>query len=423
MRLSLPAQVLSSGYDLPTHYQHGRRTHTWASCAPIVAVLAAIWLTTYAYFDHVSARDPTSYFFDRTRAYKQKYSSHRAAQADAFIAKTQPDVDGTKNVKIPPRMCIGIATVSRRGTQFVSSTVGSLLEGLSNHERESIFVNILIAHSDPDKHPNAKDTWMQKLPDRILQYNREDPDFDRIVSWEEGGWYRNKTIFDYTYLLRDCYNTGAEFVAMIEDDTLAARGWYSEALDALETVKAKMKTRPEIRWAYLRLFYVEDLLGWNSEQWLTYLFWSAAVWACVLASMLYAKQRSVRYLENFSRNSILLTSITATAAYIGLYFMAGRQTVQPIAAGIQEMNKYGCCSQALVFPRAIVPLVLVRSDLTTDWLVDMMIEQISNKEHLDRWATVPALFQHVGTTSSKGYGFDDNARELWNFRFEDRRIP
>lgn len=29
-------------------------------------------------------------------------------------------------------------------------------------------------------------------------------------------------------------------------------------------------------------------------------------------------------------------------------------------------------------------------------------------------------FPHIGTTSSKGYGFDTNTRELWNFRFEDR---
>lgn len=90
----------------------------------------------------------------------------------------------------------------------------------------------------------------------------------------------------------------------------------------------------------------------------------------------------------------------------------------PIAAGVHEMNKYGCCSQGFVFPRTIIPPLLERADLETDWLVDMMIEKIADKEQYIRWAVVPSLLQHIGVVSSKGFGFDDTARRLWNFRFE-----
>lgn len=90
-----------------------------------------------------------------------------------------------------------------------------------------------------------------------------------------------------------------------------------------------------------------------------------------------------------------------------------------MSTGVRPMNKYGCCSQALAYPRPIILLILSESDLTTDWLVDMMIKEIADEEHLQRWSP-PALFPHVGDTSSKGYGFDNNARELWTFRFEEQ---
>jgi len=102
--------------------------------------------------------------------------------------------------------------------------------------------------------------------------------------------------------------------------------------------------------------------------------------------------------------------------------MAGRQTMWPISTDVQPMNKYGWNTQALVFPRSLVLLIVSISDPTTHWLVGMMIEKITNKEHLQPWSLLPALFQHIGITSSKAYEFDDNARDLLIFRFEDHPI-
>lgn len=73
---------------------------------------------------------------------------------------------------------------------------------------------------------------------------------------------------------------------------------------------------------------------------------------------------------------ICLISFIFIPAAIILHFMAGMQTVWPISPGVHEMNKYRCCSQGLVFPRSIIPSFIERTDPTTDWLVDMMVEKI-----------------------------------------------
>jgi hypothetical protein len=50
----------------------------------------------------------------------------------------------------------------------------------------------------------------------------------------------------------------------------------------------------------------------------------------------------------------------------------------PLPPGVYEMNRYGCYSQGLVFPQDIVPRFLEYTDLTTDWLVNMMVEKIAD---------------------------------------------
>ena len=378
-----------------------------------------LYFLSIQYYRHASYRDPTSYFFDSRRAYQRIYSADRIEEARVYLSDSQYAYKPNRSSSETPFMCVGIATVARRGEQYVGITVGSLLAGLNQAERDQIFLNILVGHTDLSVHPVFAEEWMTVLPDRVLGYAKDSKDSRLIQEWEEGGWYRNKTIYDYTYLLKDCYNTGAEYVMMIEDDTLAVGGWYARAVDALKNVQSEMRLRPKQQWLYLRLFYADDLLGWNSEQWLTYFFWSFTVWFTLTSLIVMAKNRLKRQLDFLSPPIIAVVSLTFIPAVIALHFLAGKQTMWPIAPGIHQMNKYGCCSQGFIFPRALIPQLLERTDLETDWLVDMMIEQIADKEGWIRWVIVPALLQHLGATSSKGYGFDDSARRLWNFRFEE----
>jgi len=388
------------------------------SRAPVklLACFLIFYLFLTQYYRHANYRDPTSFFFDPNRAYEGTYSMGRIREADAFIKSAELLPADLTTSQQPPAMCIGIATVARRDEQYVRRTIGSLLDGLTDEERRTIYLNILIGHTELIKHPISGDRWIRALPNKVLKYKEND--VPRIKNWEEGGWYRNKTIFDYTYLLNDCYSTGARYIAMIEDDTLAVEGWYPRALEALRNIETEMSRRPGRSWVFLRLFYTEDLFGWNSEDWPIYVFWSFVTWVLTTSLMIFARSRS-RAVQNFMPNtSVLAISVVCIPALVALFFACGRNSIWPLKPGIHEMNKNGCCSQGYVYPRDIVASLLQKTDLETDWLVDMMVEKISDKEGWIRWATTPALLQHIGSTSSKGYGFDQTAGHLWNFGFE-----
>ncbi|KAL6243574.1 hypothetical protein RBB50_009567 [Rhinocladiella similis] len=363
-------------------------------------------------------RDPTSAFFDARRAYLTRYSAHRLREAEAYIATLE---HGKKTETSPGEqtLCLGIATVARRDHQYVRSTVGSLFAGLSENERNKIFFNFFIAHVDPSTHPVFGEKWLDALPDRLLEYPHEGSDRDQIQIWEEGGWYRNKSIYDYKYLLRDCYETKAPYIAIIEDDTLAVGDWFRRLLDALEIVQKKTEEQfPGQNWIYLRLFYSDNLLGWNSEDWPTYLFWSFVAWSSISAAMLGLRRHFPRKLEYMTTGVMAAISLVCVPAPTVLFFLAGKQSMMPISPGIQLMAKYGCCSQGFVYPRTVIPQVINQVRLETKGLVDMQIERVADQGQYMRWAVVPPLLQHIGATSSKGYGFDDIARQIWNFRYE-----
>jgi hypothetical protein len=375
-----------------------------------------LYLLSFRYYHGLSYRDPTSFFFDADRAYERGYSAKRVEEANTFIENAAHVRPPTGNPSEQPTLCVGIVSVRRRGDQYVGLTVGSLLDGLSESERRKMLLYLRIGNTNPSDHPMYSEKWVETLPDRLLTYSKDDPDFEQLQQWEEGGWYRNKTIYDFTTLMSECYKSGAEYVAMLEDDTLAVKGWFPSAMRALSTVQQRTAGRD---WIYLRLFYIDGLLGWNSEDWPKYLTWSFIIWAALTAGMTVSKRKFHRELRSIPNSTIWLTSCIFIPAAIGLHFMAGRQTMWPLAPGVHEMNKYGCCSQGLVFPRSIIPRFLEQTDLTTDWLVDMMVEKIADSQRWARFAVVPPLLQHIGSTSSKGYGFDNSASTIWNFRFEE----
>lgn len=402
-------------------HQRGRLSLLQCLSPPVLVLLtySLFFAAIYQYLKFHSSRDPTSYFFDSKHAYQKLYSAQRSTEAEKFLRNAVAAPGLGQSREIAPKVCVGVATVARRGDQYVDLTIGSLLDGLSSAQRSELFLDILIGHTDPAQHPSFAHKWLDVLPDRILYYRDDAATTAQIHAWEEGGWYRNKSIYDYTYLLNDCYNTGAEYVVMLEDDTVAARNWYSRTLQALHDIEER--TRNDLRgpkWIYLRLFYSDDLQGWNSEEWPRYLAWSSLIWTLCTITLLACRSRLKRGPERFSLPLVVVVVSVCIPATIALYFLAGKQTVAPLRAGVQLMNRFGCCSQGLVFPRSMIPDLIANTDLTTDWLVDMMVEKIADAEGWDRWAIVPPVLQHIGATSSKGYGFDDNAKQLWNFGFE-----
>ncbi|KAL4790936.1 hypothetical protein BDV19DRAFT_381918 [Aspergillus venezuelensis] len=400
--------------DVSRYFHFGR--FSLSATGILVLTYLFLYILSLRYYHGLSYRDPTSLFFDASRAYERHYSAKRVEEAEKFIANAADVKPPIRETGEQASLCVGIVSVKRRGDQYVGLTVGSLLDGLSEEERKQMLFYLRIGNTNFADHPIYAEKWVETLPDRLLTYSQDDPDFLQLKEWEEGGWYRNKTIYDFTTLMNECYESGADYIAMLEDDTLAVKGWFPAAMQALDTVQTRTDGKD---WIYLRLFYIDGLLGWNGEEWPKYLFLSFIIWGALTGAMLAAKRTFRSELRSVPNNAIWITSGIFIPAAIGLHFMAGRQTMWPLAPGVHEMNKYGCCSQGLIFPRSVVPQFLEHTDLTTDWLVDMMVEKIADAQGWSRWAVVPPLLQHIGATSSKGYGFDNSASTIWNFRFEE----
>ncbi|KAL8868553.1 MAG: hypothetical protein Q9174_004915, partial [Haloplaca sp. 1 TL-2023] len=228
--------------------------------------------------------------------------------------------------------------------------------------------------------------------------------------------YRRKAIFDYVYLLEKCVDTGAAWVAMIEDDTLAVAGWFSRAMRALDIADSK-----STNWLYLRLFYTEEFLGWNSEEWPTY-FLSSLFLTLAVAAFLVALQH-LRFHVSISNTTIVTTCFVCLPAYILLYFLAGRLSMRPLSSGVHEMPKFGCCGQGFIFPTHAAARVVAMLRERKSGFVDMILEEWANKEKLTRFAIFPSLLQHIGGHSSKGDDFKRNQRlsvaeRIFNFGFE-----
>ena len=413
MRLK-PTIILGRFDDEPKYFSH---TLLQPTNLCIILCYCVSYLAVYQYCRHVYSRDPTSFFFDPSKGYRRVYSLEREAQADAYIEAANQSVN-EPSPQSNPAICLGIATIARSKEQYIRRTIGSLYEGLSDRQRSNIHLAVFFAQTDPYQHPIYNEPWLKSVANQIVEYNGDDQDIAHLRLLEETHQYWNKSMYDYEYLLKVCLDTTAEWIIIVEDDVLAKQGWYSELTAALEYLQTHVGQHA---WLYLRLFYTEKLFGWNSEEWPHYLGWSTLAFLITTTILVTSRSYSHRLRKHLSNTSIAIISCFCLPATISLYFMAGRVSMQPPPKGLQRMEKFGCCSQGLVFPRQMVPRAIETVHHATNkrYYVDMTLERWANTEGLARFALVPPLLQHVGSKSSKGSKFDEGANSIWNFAFED----
>ncbi|KAI4183961.1 MAG: hypothetical protein LQ346_006208 [Caloplaca aetnensis] len=378
-----------------------------------------LYLLLVQFCKHAFDRDPTSAFFDPSKAYKHRYSWQRRQQADSFIDAANSSTAYDNQVRGSDlTMCLGMTTVKRTNEQYVHSAYGSLMEGLAVDERKQIYSTILIGHTNPEYHPIYHEPWL-RLTNNILTYNTSDKkQMDLLLKWEQEEDYRRKAIYDYAYLLKSCVDSGAAWVAIVEDDIIAVAGWYPRTMLALNIIESMSKNTD---WLYLRLFFTEQFLGWNSEFWPTYLLASVAIVLAVASLLLIL--RGLRFHTSISGWIVLTVCFVCTPACILLYFMAGRVSMIPMAPGVHEMSEFGCCGQGLIFSSDTAGRVRDKLEEKELGFVDMIIEEWANEEKLRRYAIVPSLLQHVGGHSSKGNDFSPAepmsvAERIFNFGFE-----
>src|SRR5204863_7772142 len=68
---------------------------------------------------------------------------------------------------------------SWRGNYF-QTTVGSLLQGLTEEERADIHLLLFITHTDPNAHPAYLEKWLSAAADTVLIYDLKAKEFEHI---------------------------------------------------------------------------------------------------------------------------------------------------------------------------------------------------------------------------------------------------
>ncbi|OCL11448.1 integral membrane protein [Glonium stellatum] len=314
------------------------------------------------------------------------------------------------NSSIPPR--------------YFRTAVGSFLHGLDESERNDIYLILFIAQTDPTLHPAWSEGWMEKVADKVIAYGPEEQ-WKHLQELERNKELREKALFDYTYLLKECNKVRAKYIAMIEDDVIAMDGWYHRTRQALAQAEEQTKRSTKDSFLYLRLFYTEQFLGFNSEGWLTYLVASVAAVTVEMLLLLAIRLRFPKYGGFLTYQIIFLVCGICTPPFITLFFLAGRVSMLPLSTGVAPMPNYGCCSQGLVFPQTRISDVVGWYESKKIGYVDVLTEEYGMARDELRYAVTPSVLQHIGRKSSKGNDYGKALRysmsvagRLWNFAFE-----
>lgn len=389
----------------------------------------ALYLILILYVRSIAERDPGSWFFNRHTAYDALYSNVRRRQAESFVAATSAmgSFHRSSMGHDSLRLCVGVPSIARDDVHYLPLTIGSLLAGLTSEERDGIHLIIFIPHSNPAIHPAYHEPWLANNADEILQYNVTNQELGHIMNMElEQEFFREKGLYDYTYLMRACNATGAPYIAMLEDDTIAMDGWYHRTIAGIEEAEtiSTRSNRGRFGFMYLRLFYTETLLGWNIEEWRTYTIWSLGVIAGSWLALSCSTSCSRRLRLYLTTENMIVICMVQIPLMITLFFIAGRVTMLPLPSGVNVMNNYGCCSQGLVFPRQKAQDLISWYEQKGIGFADALTEEYADERNELRLALTPSVIQHIGVKSSKAGDVGVPPRshaspaKLWNFEFE-----
>ncbi|OAL51689.1 integral membrane protein-like protein [Pyrenochaeta sp. DS3sAY3a] len=398
-------------------------TRQTGAIAAIVAFALLYTITT------VCARDPTSIFFNARKGYAPRYSAIRQQQAENFISAFDPATVTKTGPEKDRKLCVGIPSFKREGKQYLPDAVGSLLEGLTPEERQEIYLIVFIPHSKPAQHPSYNEQWLTGLADKVLTYEFGVDRMQYIVDMEaKGGKFDEKALFDYSFLLTKCTEQFTPYIAIFEDDTVAMDGWYHRTTAAIHQAEEQAALRrAKTEFLYLRLFYTEQFLGWNAQFWKRYLFNSICLALLPMITIFL-----IRYTRPTTKLSLHLTTprsflyiYGALAALILFFFSLGRMTVFPMPAGVYEMQRFGCCSQALVFPNTKATDLIAYFKERHIGYVDVLTEDFANERNELRYTISPSLVQHVGRKTPESSDAAPTTRKdksavekIWSFGFE-----
>ncbi|KXG46518.1 Glycosyl transferase, family 54 [Penicillium griseofulvum] len=363
-------------------------------------------------------RDPHSAFFKEHHVYDMDYSLYREREAWHFVSRHNSDLNPPPYVKsdLTPAVCVAIVTVRRDSDGYFEASVGSLLEGLDERERSKLYLSVLFADTEPRVHTSWGQKWVERLTDSATTYNVSDDQFKHLQDLEREKNYYEKGVFDYLYALRTCQQLNAPYTIIFEDDIIISTAWLSKTLKALADI-SRLEQQSGKPWIYLRLFYTETALSWTSSDF-AYRNMPLVFGVLILSGLicLISLRRSRFTQFHLDPTSIVVISMICIPAFTALVYMVGKYNLMPLD-GVVEMNKSGCCTQGLVFPRERVDGLIDFLSERGHGQTDSMIEEYADSHKLNRYALAPPQLQHVGLKSSRD-NLDINTRSTWAFWFE-----
>ena len=259
-----------------------------------------------------------------------------------------------------------------------------------------MYLSIFFTNTDPSVHPSWGQPWLENLVDLAYSYNVSKTELDRLERLEEAKSFKEKGVYDYVYALERCYDLGTDWIIIFEGDIIVADGWFVRTLQGLRSIEPKLGKSTK-DWLFMRLFNQERSTGWssrkvggNNELWISF-----GIGLFVSAFILSTRRRSTaikRHLDNWALAVICLIAIPS---FVVLFFRAGKASMLPPSPGVKQ-EAFGCCSQAMVFPREQVPQVVEYLKEKKAGQVDLMLNDWSRASGLARLALYPVQAQHIG---------------------------
>lgn len=218
----------------------------------------------------------------------------------------------------------------------------------------------------------------------------------------------------------------------MEDDIILADSWLVKTKKAIQDIEKAVKSgKPAYNYLNLRIFYTETTMRWReTDFWFRRMDLLLALATCNTFIFLLIFRRMFpstrKHLDNWA---LVVFSAVAVPAFIILLFMIGKYSLFP-PNGVFVMNRYGCCSQALLYPRDRIPSMVKWFE---DWnavhkrpyeSTDLMIDYYAREIGVDLLALGPPLAQHVGITSSRdGLAIDGRStRAFWFDEYDPKRL-
>jgi hypothetical protein len=373
-----------------------------------------------------------------------------------------------------PILCVAIDTFARHGPDYLPATVGSLLQPLTPIDRRQIHLIVRFkGDTDEDgkeQHASYDPLVRSFIVDEIVLgfrgQRRRPIDLDKANATSDAIWqsrYQRATalaaekgranaqgVVDYAHALWSCIETGTPYILILEDDIVAQPRWLdrirSEIIPELQRWSAK-----GVPYTCTYLGHASQYMGWNNDD--TPRIVTALVSLYLVAIVILRKTglvtarssnrgtshpETASFVWRESKDNVdfasQLSSISSTrrsgiqfllllllplflTPYVFLFLIQGKEAALPLPFGISTTN-VACCSFAFLFSRESAEHVsrhLVSDGYADDRLPlprDLAMQDVASKTGRKELIYKPALFQHVGVVSNRGFSDVHRGRNM-----------